>query len=245
MLRATFRFYEELNDFLPKYRQKTDFEAVFKEERSIKDMIESLGVPHTEVDLILVNGQSVAFSYILQGGDRVSVYPVFESLNIEGVTHLRPTPLRKTRFVADGNIGDIVRFMRMLGFDVYFRSAMTKREIIDTSLKEKRIILTKSKSLLKYKDVTHGVFIRPGTREEQVVSILERLDIKDQAKPFSRCLQCNGLLKSVLKEDVMDRIPPKTKMCCDNYSICHSCHKLYWNGTHMISMQKAVEQILG
>jgi uncharacterized protein with PIN domain len=89
------------------------------------------------------------------------------------------------------------------------------------------------------------VFIRPGTREEQVASILKRLDIKDQAKPFSRCLQCNGLLKSILKEDVMDRIPPKTKLCCDNYSICHSCHKLYWNGTHMISMQKAVEQILG
>lgn len=244
MFQATFRFYEELNDFLAKHRRKADFEAAFKEERSIKDMIESLGVPHTEVDLILVNGQSVDFSYILRDGDRVSVYPVFESFNIKGVTRLRPMPLRKTQFVADRNIEDIVRFMRLLGFDVFSSAALTNRQIIDISLREKRIILTKSKSLLKFKNVTHGVFIRPGTREEQVVSIVKRLDIKDQVKPFSRCLRCNGLLKAVSKEDVLDRIPPKTKACCDNYSICKSCDKLYWNGTHMIQMQKAVKQVL-
>ena len=64
MPKATFRFYEELNDFLPKHRRKTDFEAKFKGKRSIKDMIEALGVPHTEIDLILVNGKSVDFNYI-------------------------------------------------------------------------------------------------------------------------------------------------------------------------------------
>lgn len=244
MFQATFRFYEELNDFLPKHRRKADFQAEFNEERSIKDMIESLGVPHTEVDLILVNGKSVDFSDILRDGDRVSVYPVFESINIEGVTRLRPTPLRKIRFVADRNIEDIVRFMRLLGFDVYSHSALTNREIIDISIREKRIILTKSKSLLKFKDVTHGVFIRPGTRGEQVGRIMDSLDIKDQARPFSRCLRCNGLLKGVSKKDVMDRIPPKTKVCCDNYSVCESCDQLYWNGTHMDRMKKMVDEIL-
>ena len=139
MFRATFRFYEELNDFLPKHRRKTDFQALFKEERSIKDMIESLGVPHTEVDLILVNGQSVDFFHILRDGDQVSVYPVFESFNIKDVTRLRPTPLRKTQFVADRNMEDIVRFMRLLGFDVFSSTALTNREIIDISLREKRI----------------------------------------------------------------------------------------------------------
>jgi uncharacterized protein with PIN domain/sulfur carrier protein ThiS len=244
MFRAAFRFYEELNDFLPKHRRRADFQAEFKEERSIKDMIESLGVPHTEVDLILVNGKSVDFSYILRDGDRVSVYPVFESVNIKGVTRLRPMPLRKIRFVADVNLGDIVRFMRLLGFDVYSHSALTNREIIDISIREKRIILTKSKSLLKFKDVTHGVFIRPGTRGEQVGRIMDSLDIKDQVRPFSRCLRCNGLLKGVSKKDVTDRIPPKTKVCCENYSVCESCDQLYWNGTHMDRMKKMVDEIL-
>ena len=244
MFQATFRFYEELNDLLPRHRRGGDFQVIFKEERSVKDMIESLGVPHTEVDLILVNGQPQVFSYRLQDGDRVSVYPVFESINIEGATRLRPKPLRKTRFVADIHLGDIVKYMRLLGFDVYTHSAMTTRELIDMSIKEKRIILTKSKSLLKFKDVTHGVLVRPGTREEQVAGILKRLDIKKQIKPFSRCLLCNGLLKEIAKEDVMDRIPPKTKDCCDKYSVCESCGKLFWNGTHMIRMRKAVAQIL-
>jgi uncharacterized protein with PIN domain/sulfur carrier protein ThiS len=244
MLQATFRFYEELNDFLPKGRRKVDFPAAFKEKRSIKDMIESLGVPHTEVDLILVNGQSVDFAYILEDGDRVSVYPTFESFNIEPVTRLRRMPLRKTRFVADINLGDIVKCMRTLGFDVYFDPGLSNRQIVDISIREKRIILTKSKSLLKFKDVTHGVFIRSGTREQQVVRIMDTLDIKDKARPFSRCLRCNGSLKRVAKEDVLDRIPEKTKACCDEYCVCESCHKLYWNGTHMIRLTKMVDQIL-
>ena len=242
---ATFRFYEELNDFLTRPRRKVDFQAAFREKRSIKDMIESLGAPHTEVDLILVNGQPVDFDYILEDGDRVSVYPVFESLHIKGVSRLRDVPLRKTRFVADTNIGDIVRIMRLLGFDVVFDAGMSNREIIDISNRGKRIILTKSKRLLKLKEVTHGVFIRPGTRAEQVKGIMDRLDIKDQAKPFSRCLLCNGLLKRIGKEDVVNRIPEKTKACCDVYSVCESCDRLYWNGTHVMRMKKVVDQILG
>jgi len=241
---ATFRFYEELNDLLPRHRRKVDFRAAFKEKRSIKDMIESLGVPHTEVDLILVNGQSVDFTYILEDGDRVSVYPTFESLNIENVTCLRGMPLRKTRFIADVNLGDIAKLMRTLGFDVSFDPGLSNREIINISNREKRIILTKSKSLLKFKEVSHGVFIRPGTRVEQVKRIMDRLDIKDQAKPFSRCLLCNGLLKGIAKEEVVNRIPAKTKVCCDAYSLCESCNQLYWNGTHMVRMKKMVDEIL-
>lgn len=244
MFRVTFRFYEELNDFLPEDRRRVDFRAEFNNKRSIKDIIESFGVPHTEIDLILVNGQSVDFTYIMKDGDRVSVYPVFESLNIEGATRLRSMPLRKTRFIADNNLGDIARLMRLLGFDVYFDPDLSNREIVAISNREKRIILTRSKSLLKFKAVTHGVFVRPGAREEQIRYILERFDIKDQARPFSRCLCCNGLLKSIAKEDVQDRIPARTRAFCDEYCLCEACDKIYWNGTHVIRMKRLVEQIL-
>ena len=244
MPKGIFRFYEELNDFLPKYRRKTNFEAKFKGKRSIKDMIEALGVPHTEIDLILVNGKSVDFNYILQNKDRVSVYPVFESLNITDVTLLRKIPLRQNKFIADINLGNIVKYMRLLGFDLYYDSLLSTRKIIDISKRENRVILTKNRKLLKFKDVTHGIFIRPGTTTEQIRRIIDYLDITDNIKPFSRCLRCNTLLKSVLKENILDKIPPKTKEFCDEYVQCRSCDKIFWKGTHFINMKKIVSQIL-
>ena len=244
MPKGIFRFYEELNDFLPKHRRKTTFEAEFKGKRSIKDMIEALGVHHTEVDLILVNGISVDFNYILQNEDRVSVYPVFESLNISEVTLLRKIPLRRHKYLADINLGNIVKYMRVLGFDVYYDSLLSTRKIIEISKRENRVILTNSRKLLKFKDVTHGIFIRPGTTTEQIRQIIDYLDIKDNIKPFSRCLRCNTLLKSVLKEKILDRIPPKTKEFCNKYVQCQSCDKIYWKGTHFINMKKVVRQIL-
>ena len=245
MPKATFRFYEELNDFLPRQKRKTDFEADIKGKRSIKDMVESLGVPHTEVDLILVNGKSVDFTYILRDGDRVSVYPVFETLNIKKATRLRKVPLRRTTFIADSNLGDIVKYMRVLGFDVSFDSLLSPRQIIEVSEKENRIILTKSRKLLKFKEVTHGIFIRPGTMEQQIKRIIDFLDIKDQIKPFSRCLRCNNLLKTIPKESIAHRIPPKTRAFCNEYSYCKPCDKIYWKGSHFIKMKNLVDSLMG
>ena len=168
MPNVIFRFYEELNDFLPENRRKTDFEAPLKGKRSIKDMIESLGVPHTEVDLILVNNRSVDFRYILQDNDQVSVYPVFELLNITGLTRLRKIPLRRNKFIADINLGNIVKYMRALGLDLFYDSLLSTRDIIEISKRENRIILTKDSKLLKFKDVSHGIYIQPGTTIEQI-----------------------------------------------------------------------------
>ncbi len=245
MPKAIFRFYEELNDLLPKHRRKTDFAAEFEGKRSVKDMIESLGVPHTEVDLILANGKSVNFSYIIQDGDRISVYPVFESLNIENVTRLRTLPLRKTRFIADINLGDVVRYMRVFGLDVFFDPSLSSLEIITISKAQNRIILTKSKKLLKYKEVSHGILIRPGTTTEQIAHIIGYLDIRDRIKPFSRCLICNSLLENIPKKEIEDRIPPKTKELCDEYAQCRKCDKIYWKGTHYIRMKQVIDEMLG
>ena len=244
MPKAAFRFYEELNNFLPKHRRKTNFQVEFKGKRSIKDVIEALGVPHTEVDLILINGKSGDFNEILRHGDHVSVYPVFESLNIKNVTRLRKLPLRRTKFIADINLGDIVKYMRALGLDVYYDPSLFERDIIEISKKENRIILTKSRKLLKFKDVTHGIFIYPGATQEQIKRIIEFLDIRDSVKPFSRCLCCNSLLDHVPKEEILDRIPPKTRTFCNEYTHCESCDKIYWKGTHFIKMKKVIDTFL-
>ncbi|MBN1276342.1 MAG: Mut7-C ubiquitin/RNAse domain-containing protein [Deltaproteobacteria bacterium] len=245
MLKATFRFYEELNCFLKKNRRKTDFQVHFEGNRSIKDMIESLGVPHTEVDLILANGESVDFSYIIKDDDRFSVYPVFESLNISKLTRLRKIPLRRTQFIADINLGDIAKYMRALGFDMHFDPMLSIRGIIEISRNENRIILTKSRKLLKYKDVTHGIYLHPGKLEEQIKRVIKYLDIGKLARPFSRCLCCNNLLQSVEKDRIMERIPPKTSALCNEFSYCKSCDKYYWKGTHWIHIKETVDRILG
>ncbi len=185
---GTFRFYEELNDFLPEHRKKTDFEAEFNEKRSIKNIIENFGVPSSQVDLVLINGKPVDFNYIFQDGDRVSVYPVFERLNIQNVTLLRKIPLRRVQFIADIHLKDMVKPMRMLGLDIDFNPFYTPKDIIRISKQENRIILTTRKEILRSKSVTHGILMRPGTTIEQIKYVIDSLDLKDRIKPFSRCL---------------------------------------------------------
>ena len=222
---GTFRFYEELNDFLPMHRKKIDFEAEFHGRKSIKDIIQEFGVPPTAVDLLLVNGKSVDFNYILQDGDRVSVYPVFEYLNIQNITLLRKVPLRRIRFIADILLKDMVQPMRMLGFDIDFNGFYTIQDIIEISIKEKRIILTNRKDILKSKSITHGMLMKPGTVLEQIKHVIDSLDIKYRIKPFSRCLRCNDHLENQHRKQILDRISPKTKTIFEKYLLCKSCGK--------------------
>jgi len=175
---GTFRFYEELNEFLPKHRNKVDFEAEFNGRKSIKDIIEECGVPPTKVDLVLINGKSVDFNTIFQDGDRVSVYPVFERLNIQNVTQLRRVPLRRIQFIADIHMEKIVEPMRMLGFDIDFNPSYTQKDIIKISKKENRIILTTRKELKRSKSVTHCILMRPDTTIKQIKYVMEYLDVK-------------------------------------------------------------------
>ena len=244
MPKASLRFYNELNEILPENRRSSYIEAEFTEKRSVKDMIEALGVPHTEIDVILANGRSVDFGYILKDGDRICVYPVCETPDISDVIHLKPIPGCRSRFVADINIRDIVRYMRALGLDVYFNPSSSARDIIGISKKEDRIILTRSKKLLKHNDAVLGILLRRGPLEEQVRDVIQRLGIREEVKPFSRCLKCNSFLKDVNKSDIEERLPQKTRAYCDKYAICMSCNKIYWEGSHVVEMKRVIKEIL-
>lgn len=245
MNRAVLRFYEELNDFLPLSRQKQDVEVAFRQGRSVKDMIEAQGVPHTEVDLILVNGRSVDFGYGVQHRDRISVYPVFESLDISNVTHLRQIPLRNPRFIADTHLGDMVKTMRALGLNVVHDPDLSPAGIIRLSHEQKRTILTKSRKLLKHRAVTHGIFIRPGTVIHQIRGIIDLLCLDAEIQPFSRCLQCNTPLVPVAKQRILDRIPPRVQTWCDQFTYCPHCDQIYWPGTHFTRLKQVVDAVLG
>lgn len=245
MKRAYFRFYEELNDFLPGEKKKTTFVHGFKERASIKDMIEAIGVPHTEVDLILVNGKSVDFSYIVQDNDRISVYPVFESLDISAVTQLRKTPLREARFILDVHLGKLANYLRLLGFDTLYRNNFSDAELAKISTEGRRILLTKDRRLLKRRIITHGYCIRETDPRKQLVEVLKRFDLFKSIDPFSRCLDCNTPLQEVSKDEINHRLPPKVREQFDEFVRCPNCEKIFWQGSHYDKMKDFVQGVTG
>ncbi|MGE5861991.1 MAG: Mut7-C RNAse domain-containing protein [Ignavibacteria bacterium] len=244
MKTAYFRFYEELNDFLPEEKKKKQFEHNFRGRDSIKDMVESLGVPHIEVDMILVNGYSVDFNYIVQDKDEISVYPEFESFDISNAQHLRGKPLRNPKFIVDVQLGTLVKYMRMLGLDTFYRNSYKKNEIIEISLKERRVILTKDKELLKRNEITHGYWLRNNNPDLQIKELINRFDLRNEIKEFTKCIQCNTELINVDKKDIQEKLPPKIREHQNEFSYCRTCNKIYWKGTHYEKMKAAIARII-
>ena len=235
---AQFRFYEELNDFLPKSNRKKTFTYRFWGHPAIKDAIEAVGVPHTAIDLIVINGQSVDFTHPLKNGDRVSIYPVFETLDISPIVRLRSKPLRKTRFILDVQLGKLARLLRMLGFDSLYRSDYCDRDIIKIAQEQHRIILTRHIGLLKNKSVTHGYWVRATSPEAQLDEVIHSFDLSSQIKPFERCMVCNSSIEKVGKKMIQPYLFPRTKAYFDEFYRCRGCGKIYWKGSHYERMKK-------
>ena len=242
---AEFRFYEELNNFLPPESRKQTLLYRFHGHPGIKDPIEAFGVPHPEVDLVVVNGESVGFDYQLQSGDRVAVYPVFEGLDISPVVKLRDAPLRRTAFVVDVNLGRLARKLRLLGFDALFSNAYTDPEIAEIAWAQRRIVLTRDRRLLHAKTVTHGYWVRSDIPAQQLEEVVRRFDLADAVKSFSRCAACNGLIAPVAKRDVLPLLEPGTRRHYDTFYRCLACGKVYWEGPHVARLRQLLPGFLG
>lgn len=244
MITIQLRFYEELNDFLPLEKRKRSFPYTVIHQSTIKDVVESLGIPHTEIELILVNGRSVDFDYLIQNQDYISVYPVFESLDLSHVVHLRPKPLRQLRFILDVHLGKLAKYLRLLGFDVAYENDLSDEVIIQRSQKEKRIVLTRDVGILKNNRITHGHWMHDTDPEKQVIEVLKRFDLTKQCHPFTRCLTCNGLLKKVEKNAIVSKIPPLTQKHYEIFMQCQLCQKIYWEGSHYNKLKHWIEKII-
>ena len=243
MSTAHFRFYEELNDFLSLVQRKRVIDYRFSGAPAIKDPIEALGIPHGEVDLIVINGRSVDFAHPLRDGDRVAVYPVFESFDITPLVKLRDRPLRRTVFILDVNLGKLARRLRMLGFDADYANSYRDREVVELSVKQNRIILTRDRRLLFHKAVTHGYWVRAVDPPQQLREVLGRFDLYRKIRPFHRCLECNGVVQAVPKELVEADLEPLTRRYYNEFFRCCQCRKIYWKGSHYRRMRREVEDL--
>jgi uncharacterized protein len=230
------RFYAELGDLLSPERRGTEFAHVCATGSSVKDVIESLGVPHTEVDLLLVNGASAPLTERLEDGDRVSVYPVFEALDIAAATLVRPVPLRHMRFAADVHLGRLAGYLRLGGFDSSYRNDWADKELADVASSEHRVLLTRDRGLLMRAVVTHGYLVRSQAPRAQLREVLERFDLWGSVAPFSRCSLCNGMVAPVAKKEVEGLLRPRTAESFHEFWRCQDCGQVYWRGAHYESL---------
>ena len=244
MGRATVRFYAELNDLVVPERRFRDSEVEFAGSPAVKDVIESLGVPHVEIDLLLLNGRSAAFGDRLRDGDRVAVYPTFEAFDVADLTSERTAPLREPRFVLDGHLGRLAAYLRMLGFDVLWERQPADADLARTSANERRILLTRDLGLLKRTEVTHGLFVRATRPEEQLREVVGRLHLERLVQPFTRCLQCNSALQSVELAAIQSELPQRARERVREVRRCAGCGRLYWAGTHHDRMSALIARVL-
>jgi uncharacterized protein len=244
-VRVTLRFYAELNDFLAPCDRYATIGHDLAASASVKDVIEAQGVPHTEVDLLLVNGEPADFRRVVSDGDRLAVYPVFESFDIAGVSRVRPEPLRDTRFVLDVHLGRLARYLRLAGFDTWYRNDANDAELARASACERRILLTRDHGLLKRSVVTHGYCVRETSAARQFAEVVRRFDLRRLVRPFTRCTCCNAALEPVGKADVMAEVPERSRNHFDTFLRCAGCRRVYWRGSHAMRLEQALERALG
>jgi uncharacterized protein len=231
------RFYAELGDLLPASLRGREFAHDCPAGGAVKDLVEGLGVPHTEVDLILVNGVSVDLIHHLRDGDRVSVYPVFEALDISQLTRVRSEPLRQMLLAADAHLGKLARYLRLAGFDTVYRNDWDDSDLIQTALREHRAILTRDRGVLKQATVTHGYLVREAVPRAQLREVLERFDLWEALRPFSRCPVCNNVVEVVDACTVKEAVLPGTARSFKEFWQCTGCGKVYWKGAHHRSLE--------
>jgi uncharacterized protein with PIN domain len=242
MVSATFRFYAGLNDFLPRERRGRDITTPCARMATTKHMIEALGVPHTEVELVLVNGDGAGLDLLLEEGDRVAVYPRFTRFDVEQLAPAPPLPPGRIRFVADAHLGGLARLLRMAGFDTIYDNSLRGDQVEALAVDGERVVLTRDRELLKRRTIDYGCYVRALKAEEQLREVFERLGLADRARPFTRCLHDNAPLHAVPKAAVIERLPPMVAAGQEEFSTCDLCGRVFWKGSHWQRMMGVLER---
>ena len=241
--RALVRCYAELNDYLPERCRQKDFRVSISDPPNVRRLIANLGIPLAEVELALVNGISGGLDCDLRAGDRVSLYPMFESFDVAPLLQLRSQPLRGVRFVADAHLGRLARYLRLLGFDTLFENDPGDAELARISAEEGRILLSRDRRLLERRILTHALRIPAVSPREQLLFVVERLNLRSLFRPFTRCTVCNGRLSEVSKNAADLPLAPRTRAAFETFWRCGNCGRVYWQGSHYERLLALVEQV--
>ncbi len=243
-LKVYIHFIDELNDFLPRNKRYREYTREIQAHQSLKDIIESEGVPHVEVDQIKVNDNFTGFRNKLKPGNRVTVLPHASTRRDPNEKHLQPKPLLKPRFMLDEHLGKLARELRMCGIDSLLFSGKSDREFSKQVIRLKRVTLTRDVELLKRAIIKRGYWIRNDDPEKQLVEVIRRFELADSIKPFFRCLDCNGVIIKTNSKKIKDQVPPRSRKWVNEYFQCKSCGKIYWKGSHYRKMKEKITSVL-
>jgi hypothetical protein len=237
------RFYEELNDYLPPGKRKVEFEHAFEGHLSILDLLRVFNIPPEKVDLVLADGTSVDFSHRLRDGERISLYPVFELLDIRSVSRLRPIPLRETKFLAGAGLHGLARHLRLCGFDTCERENAGPDELIRLAEAEGRILLLRGAGVSRQGAASRIWCARVGKPRLQLLEVLEGLDLFRSIIPLSRCPSCNHPLGLSGKQGEEQAGQPARPLQLPLR--CFSCGRQLGQGPHFDRLLRWLERVTG
>ena len=238
-----FKIFGRLKKFLGKPFQSDVIDLRWEEHRTLKDWIESLGIPHTEIGLVKVDTDSADLN------SRLPSKCVVEVFEIEGPydprTEIMPgqTALGSVKFIADVHLGKLVRYLRILGLDCLYEEPWDDHILAQKAHDQKRIMLSRDMGLLQRKCISHGQFLHSDAPIKQAQEILKRYKIYDLCQPMSRCVSCNAPMNPVDKVKIEHLIEKGTKASYDKFFQCTSCSKVYWHGAHVKNILKTLREI--
>jgi uncharacterized protein len=235
------RFHGDLRIFLGSKVGDTTIQRLLTEKTSIKDVIESCGVPHPEIDLIFIDKEIVGFDHTLASDAQVEVFPVQNRGTVRTDKRLQIVGI--SRFVVDGHLGGLSRNLRLLGFDVAYSQNADDRQLLEVMTRENRALLTRDRRLLMHAIVQHGYWPRSQNADEQTIEVIRRFNVSELISPFTRCVRCNALLEEAAKAEIIEELEPLTKIHYDQFRRCRGCKQIYWSGSHFPKLQKRIEEI--
>jgi len=228
-------------------RHRTEGEVPYFLNRraSIKDIIESLGIPHTEIAAIKNGEQELPFSHIPAAGDKIDLYACTAGTDVTRPTLLRPEPLPAPLFAVDVNVAKLARLLRMAGLDTWYEPGLEEAELVERTVYGRRILLSRSRDILRRKNVRWGRLIRSQQPEAQLAEVINLYGLQHDLKPFSRCMECNARLQPVDKYLILHELEPLTIRYYDSFQICPDCRRIYWQGSHYQRMKTLLQKITG
>jgi hypothetical protein len=237
------RFYGELKNLISGKQNKHELKFEFEIKTTTKDVVESFGIPHTEVSLILLNGESAGWNKIIDDNDRLSVFPFFYQLDIKNISKVFWQP-EKLKFIADVHLGRLAKYLRILGFDCLYQNDFSDEYIIETSIKEKRIILTMDRGILKNSRVKYGFLVKSKKVKEQLRNVMDRFDLYGKTRPFSLCIDCNEKLNRISRNEASKVFTYLGDEYYKEFYRCPSCNKVYYKGSHYERMFEKLKEFL-
>jgi uncharacterized protein with PIN domain len=195
-------------------------------------VVESLGVPLTEVGALVVNSRPAGPAYRPADGD------VAEVLAMPRPQHVDP-PV----FLLDVHLGTVARRLRLVGVDAAYDRDADDDQLIERANEARRVLLTQDRGLLRRHSLWLGAYVRGARPDDQFADVLSRF--APPLAPWTRCTACNGLLVPAAKADVAPQLEPGTRRTFDSFSRCESCGRVYWRGAHSWRLQATIDAARG